>query len=210
MASLLITGASGGLGSVVTEYMRAHGWEAHTLDRVDGDLSSASDVVRMIAALPTNISAVVHLVGGIEAGKPLEESSLEDLQKMLSINVVPAFNVLREMIPRFKTFGSGSIVTIGAQSVEHPVANRAAYAASKAAVVALTQAVAEEGRPFGIRANSILPGTIRTPANLEWATGTMADDWILPEQIAETIHHLCSATCGISGAVIPMYAKGLF
>jgi len=207
---MLITGASGGLGSVVTDYMRAHAWTVFTIDRIDGDLSSASEVERIITAIPADVSAVVHLVGGITAGKPLEETSMKEFQDMVSMNVVPVFNVIRAMIPRFKAFGSGAIVTIGAQSVVHPVANRAAYTSSKAAVVALTQAVAEEGRPFSIRANCILPGTIRTPANLEWATGTTADDWILPEQIAETIHHLCSATCGISGAVIPMFAKGHF
>ncbi|MBC8125153.1 MAG: SDR family oxidoreductase [Candidatus Kapabacteria bacterium] len=210
MATMLITGAAGGLGSVVTEYMLEKEWTVFTLDREDGDISSSSDVERMMSTIPTDVSAVVHLVGGIVAGKPLEETTLVEFQNMVSINVAPAFNILRAMIPRFKALGSGAIVTIGAQSVVHPVANRAAYASSKAAVVALTQAVAEEGRLFSIRANCILPGTIRTPANLEWATGTMADNWILPEQIAETIHHLCLPTCGISGAVIPMYAREVF
>ena len=207
---MLITGASGGLGSVVTDYMRANAWTVFTIDRIDGDLSSALEAERMITAIPADVSAVVHLVGGITAGKPLEETSMKEFQDMVSMNVVPVFNVLRAMIPRFKALGYGAIVTIGAQSVVHPVANRAAYTSSKAAVVALTQAVAEEGRTFSIRANCILPGTIRTPANLDWATNTAADEWILPEQIAETIHHLCSATCGISGAVIPMFAKGQF
>lgn len=210
MNSVVVTGASGGLGRVVVDHMRHSGWTVHTLDRVDGDLSSESDVERMFRSIPRDANALVHLAGGIVAGKPLEEISLNELHEMFSVNMISAFNVMRGILPQFKENKGGSIITIGAQSFQHPVPHRAAYAASKSAVVSLTQSVAEEGRLYNIRSNCILPSIIRTAANLEWAQGDEADAWVTPEQIAETIEHLCSPSCAVSGAVIPMYGKGAF
>ncbi|MCX6139946.1 MAG: SDR family NAD(P)-dependent oxidoreductase [Candidatus Kapabacteria bacterium] len=210
MSSMVITGASGGLGRVVVTHMRSVGWTVYPLDRADGDLASESDVQRMFTKIPPDVSALVHLAGGIVAGKPLEEISLEELHTMFATNLVSTFNVMRNVLPLFKAHSGGSIVTIGAQAFHHPVPSRAAYAAAKSGVVSLTQSVAEEGRLHNIRANCILPSIIRTAANLEWAQGDEAEAWVTPEQIAETIAHLCSPACAINGAVIPIYGKGAF
>lgn len=98
-------------------------------------------------------------------------------------------------------------MTIGAQSVLHPVPNRAAYSAAKSAVVSLTQSVAEEGRAHGIRANCILPSIINTPANREWGSPEEIQKWVTPEAIARTIADLLAPTNDVNGAVIPMYGR---
>lgn len=210
MPTMLITGSSGGLGRVVANQARTAGWNVFAVNHEHGDLADESVLLRLVPEIPQDLSAVVHLVGGIIAGKPLDQTAPADLEHMFRLNVTTTFNVLRATIPILRSNGGGSIVTIGAQSVVHPVPNRSLYAASKSAVVSLTQSVAEEGRRDGIRSNCILPSVIRTEANLAWAEGTMADEWVTPEQIATTILHLCSPECGISGAAIPMFGRGPF
>jgi NAD(P)-dependent dehydrogenase (short-subunit alcohol dehydrogenase family) len=195
---------------VVANQARTAGWNVFAVNHEHGDLADESVLLRLVPEIPQDLSAVVHLVGGIIAGKPLDQTVPSDLEHMLRLNVTTTFNVLRATIPILRSNGGGSIVTIGAQSVVHPVPNRSLYAASKSAVVSLTQSVAEEGRSDGIRCNCILPSVIRTEANLAWAEGSMADEWVTPEQIASTILHLCSPECGISGAVIPMFGRGPF
>lgn len=210
MPTMLITGATGGLGIVVAEHARLAAWNVFAIGQEHGDLANDAVVQRLIPEIPQDLSAVVHLVGGIEAGKPLDQTTPSELEHMLHLNVTTTFNVLRATIPLLRSQGGGSIVTIGAQSVVHPVPNKSLYAASKAAVVSLARSVAEEGREYGIRSNCILPSVIRTEANLSWAEGSMADEWVTPEQIASTILHLCSHQCSINGAVIPMYGRGSF
>ncbi len=207
MSVVLLTGAKGNLGSVVSRVLAGRGWTVAGVDRADGDLRVATDVQRMVDAIDQPLTGIVHLAGGITAGKRIEEHTSDDLQHMLSLNLVTTFNVLQAGIPRLKQAGGGSIITIGAQSVLHPVPDRAAYSAAKAAVIALTQSVAEEGRAHGIRANVIVPSIIDTPANREWGSPEDIARWITPEAIARTIADLLEPTNGISGAVIPMYGQ---
>lgn len=204
MSHILVTGATGGLGSAVVSELQARGWQVHGVSGRDGDLSKPEQARNIVEGRGDTLSGVVHLVGGIVAGKPLEEQMVEDINLMFSLNTFSTFNVLRAAMPILKK-NRGSIVTIGAQAVIHPVANRAAYAASKAAVVALTQAIAEEGRPYGVRANVILPSIIRTQANLAWASPEESAGWPTPQDIARTIADLIDPTCAVSGAVIPMF-----
>ena len=77
---------------------------------------------------------VIHLAGGIRAGDSIAETSDEDVSWMMSLNVGSAFNLLRATIPVLAANGGGSIITIGARAVLQPTGNRAAYAASKAAL----------------------------------------------------------------------------
>ncbi|MGH2644490.1 MAG: SDR family oxidoreductase, partial [Chitinophagaceae bacterium] len=89
----------------------------------------------------------------------------------------------------------------------HVIAENAVYAASKAALIHLTLAAAEEGRPFHVRANVIAPAVIRTEANAKWAASTKElEKWTSPEDIAKTISWLISENGeSVTGTVIPMY-----
>jgi len=192
---------------VVSAHLSQQGWSVVAPHREDGDLSQIQEVQSIVDGIGQPLTGIVHLVGGIIAGSSIEETLPHDLQDMLTLNVTTTFNVLHAGIPRLKAAGGGSIVTIGAQSVLHPVANRAAYTAAKSAVVGLTKSVAEEGRDHGIRANCIIPSIIDTPANREWGSPEEIALWVTPEEIAHTIADLLAPTNGVSGAVIPMYGR---
>ncbi len=204
--SVLITGGNGGLGSVVSEQFQQRGWVVLAPNQDELNVLESKNVVSFFSALGGGINAVVHLVGGIVTASDVAEHTDQDYQKMVDLNLTSTFNVIRSAFSAMKS-GGGSIVTIGAQSVLHPVAGRALYSASKAAVVSLTQSVAEEGKPYSIRANCIIPSIIKTPSNVEWAENNQEEDWITPEEISQSIIQLSETSCGINGAVIPMFGK---
>ncbi len=226
MQTVLITGAAGGIGVDITDAFLLNGWHVLAVCRTDdqsahlrticanyndaltvctADLTQESAVAHCVESAPGNVRALVHLVGGFSGGKPIEETDSSVLEHMLSLHVRTTFLMMRGVLPVLKRSG-GSIVTIGAKAVLHPSANAAAYAAAKSAVASLTRSAAEEGKPYGVRANCILPGVIATRANLEWGSQDEAKQWTKPEDIASTALFLCSdAAAGISGALIPMF-----
>ncbi|MDZ4746084.1 MAG: SDR family NAD(P)-dependent oxidoreductase [bacterium] len=221
MSTVVVTGASGALGNVVVTHLLSTGWSviATILPTEDGkgleaqgaevrtvDLTDAEGTKATMHDLPPDTTGLVHLAGGIVAGKPTQETSATEVENMFMINTFTFFNIVRAVLPALQSSG-GSVVSIGTQSVLHPVSNRSAYVSSKAAVASLTLSIAEEGRSTGVRANCILPSIILTQANLEWAEGDEADNWVRPEEIASTIAHLLDPACNVSGALIPIYGK---
>lgn len=204
--SVVITGGNGQLGTVVSAQFRLNGWIVASPTQDELNVLESESVNNFFASQKTSVNAVVHLVGGIVTASNVAEHTDQDFQKMVNLNLTSTFNVIRAAFSAMKA-GGGSIVTVGAQSVLHPVAGRALYSASKAAVVSLTQSVAEEGKPYSIRANCIIPSIIKTPSNIEWAKNNQEEDWITPEEISQTIIHLSETSCGINGAIIPMFGK---
>jgi NAD(P)-dependent dehydrogenase (short-subunit alcohol dehydrogenase family) len=100
----------------------------------------------------------------------------------------------------------GRIVTVGSRGAVQPGAQLAAYCASKAGVVALTQAIAAETKGTNITANTVLPSTIDTPANRAAMGAENADQWVSPESLAGVICFLASEAAGdLRGAAIPVY-----
>ena len=219
MSTVLITGATGGLGSAVTKTFVENKWKVIATVNPTSDVFNDSPSIQYIKCDVTNhisveksferineLDAVVHLVGGIEAGTMIEDTTINVFEKMISLNLRSTFNLLHYAMPLLKK-NSGSVVTVGAKDVLHPAQKRSTYHASKAGVVALTLAAAEEGKAFGVRANVIIPSIIRTAANLEWATNGEEQKWLTPESISDTIYFLCSDNNStINGAVIPMLA----
>ncbi len=229
MQTALITGSTGGLGIYVTEKFLREGWRVHASvnsaegrdllkERFDSwledsltvcecDLSTEAGAREFAATAPATPDALINLVGGIRAGTLIDETSIESFDLMMSLNVRTTFLVIREVVSNMRRNG-GSIVTIGARAVEQPEPRKAAYAASKAAVAALTHAVTAEYKEHNIRANCILPGIIRTNANREWGADDEIEKWTPPEDIAAAVFSLCTeAGKGINGATIPMYGK---
>lgn len=100
------------------------------------------------------------------------------------------------------------LLTIGSRGAVEPVGSLAAYCASKAGVVALTKAIADETKDTNITANVVLPSVIDTEANRQ-AMGTEdVDKWVKPESLAEVICFLASeAAKDIRGAAIPVYGR---
>ena len=179
--SALITGGTGGLGSAVTGRFLDDGWrvvvpwvverELERVERRDGlelaqaDLSdpAAVDAVveRAAGERDAPLRAVVNLVGGYFAGPRVHETELEDFERQVALNLRPTFLVTRAALPHLVAAGGGAVVCMGTRAAVSPFKGAAAYAASKAAVIAFAQAVAVDYRDDGVRANALLPSVHR-------------------------------------------------
>lgn len=218
--NVLITGAGGGLGSATCRVFAENGANVIAVDRawretkpfatIAADLTTAEGCDGMIAQALGHgpIDALAHLVGGFSGGSPIAETSDQTWDLMMNINVRVAFNVIRATLKPMFLARRGRIVAIGSRAAVDPSPNLAAYAVSKAALVALVKNIAAEGKDSGITANVVLPSTIDTAANRKAMPQSDFSRWVAPESIAKLLVWLTSdAAADISGAVIPIYGR---
>lgn len=224
---ILITGARGGLGSVVTRACLEAGATVAGTSRsiadsdfphphfaaVPADLSDADAVARLVQTVVQRferIDSLIHVAGGFAGGSPIHETGEATWDGMMDLNARAAFHILRAVIPIMRKAGAGRIVAIGSRAGVQPAANIAAYSASKAALVSLLQTAALENRDACITANVILPGTIDTEANRKSDPTAGGSTWIAPQRLAALALFLLSdAAAQITGAAIPMYGAQL-
>jgi NAD(P)-dependent dehydrogenase (short-subunit alcohol dehydrogenase family) len=167
---------------------------AHAADLADADAAKAvADEV--IAATRDRFGGAVHAVicaaGGFGQTGPLDESDPAGWRRQLTINLDTAFGTTRAFLPAVRA-GKGSFVYFGSVAAL-PGGNpsgRAAYAAAKSGVLTLMNAVAREERPNGVRANAVVPTSVRTFANLE----AMGDGgpYVERESVADVVAFLAS------------------
>ncbi|MBX7224260.1 MAG: SDR family oxidoreductase [Blastocatellia bacterium] len=225
----LITGGTGGLGKAVTKAFLDRGdrvvatyrSEASrknfltgfspspanlTLKSVDlSDLSSVKSLILQAVTEFGTIDHVIHLAGGFAGGQNVETTTLETFDLMLALNLRSAFYLMKEVLPVLKRRNHGTIVTVASKGALHIGPGTGAYAASKAALIALTQTVAAETGKGGIRANVVAPGMIDTEANRQAMPDADRSGWTAPESIARTILFLSSKDSeGVNGSVISM------
>lgn len=216
---VVITGGAGGLGGAVVEAFRAAGAICHLPERspdaparpgvqvVPGiDLTSEAAVAAFYGGLPA-LWASVHLAGGYSGG-PFVATTLAALQRQLDLNLVTSFLCCREAVRRMGE-GGGRIVNVASRAALVPAGGAIAYAASKAAVVSLTQCLAEEVKARSILVNAVAPSTIDTPANRAAMPSVDPSVWPKPAELAEAILWLASPRNVVtSGAVVPVYGRG--
>jgi NAD(P)-dependent dehydrogenase (short-subunit alcohol dehydrogenase family) len=219
---VLVAGGTGALGqAVVTElldsgYGCAVTWvverereraEAEFGDRaalIHADLIDPAGAAEAVAAVD-ELEAVVDLVGGFAMGGRVHETDPADFERMLALNLKPAFNLARAAMPRMIERGEGAFVGVSAQSVLKPFAGAAGYITAKAAVLAFIRALDAEYKPDGIRCNAILPSVIDTPANREAMPDADHSKWVAPAAIAKVVRFLVSSESGpTTGAAIPV------
>lgn len=221
---VLITGASGVLGrSVVARFLDggervlavASGEaglaeltpmapsDALSVRRVD--LSSSEEVVRLFDEMESNSGipqSVVHLVGGFRWAR-LADTTDQDWNYLMKLNLETTFRVFRECARRFERVGRGTVVAVASPAALEGAAGVGAYAASKAGVVRLVESLAREIGPFGGRANAVLPGTMDTPANRADMPGADASKWVSTDAVAAVIHYLTTpAAAAVNGAAV--------
>jgi NAD(P)-dependent dehydrogenase (short-subunit alcohol dehydrogenase family) len=169
------------------------------------DLTKRADCEKMTALAVERfgrIDGVVNLVGGFRL-QDVSGDSLETWQAMLRLNGDTAFNISAAVLPALREAGFGRIVHVAANAAFKANRGQAAYAASKAAVLRLTEALAAENRKFGITANSIVPGIIDTPANRAAMPDADVGEWTSPSSIAKVIAFLVSEhSAAITGAAV--------
>lgn len=224
---VLITGGTGGLGLGVTPLVLAQGaavvvipyHNAQEVERlkerllpsdrdkiqfVSVDLTQESDVEAMINQME-RVDVLIHLVGGFSMGKT-HEYQFERWHNDFRLNLDTTFLVCKHSLRRMLETGYGRIVTVGSRGAIEPGGQLAAYCASKAGVVALTKAIADETKGTGITANVVLPSVIDTPANRQAMGAEHAGRWVKPESLGRVICFLASDAAGdMRGAAVPVY-----
>jgi len=152
---------------------------------------------------------VINAVGGYAGGPPLWETDTAVLDRMLAVNLRTGYTLLRAAIPALLKQGRGALVNVAAKAgLDHP-AGAAAYAASKAGAIAMTDSLAADLLGTGVRINSILPSIIDTAANRAAMPKADHAKWPKPQDIARVILFLCSNDAAvIHGAAIPVYGNG--
>jgi NAD(P)-dependent dehydrogenase (short-subunit alcohol dehydrogenase family) len=218
--NVLITGASGGLGTAVCQEFLASGAKVIGVNRgwktsppfatISADVSTGEGCESMVKQALEHgpLDALVHLVGGFAGGSGVAETGDETWDEMMNVNLRTAFCCIRAALKPMQAAGRGRIVAVGTRMAVEPSPNFAAYAVSKAALVALIKNVAAEGQKFAVTANVILPSTIDTPANRAAMPKADFTRWVKPDSIAKLLVYLVSdAAADTSGAVIPIYGR---
>ena len=228
--AILITGATGALGSAVTrDFAQTHarlvltarseqkleqlaaetGLPAERLLTVAADVTLADSVGSLVEAGLTRfgrIDALLNAAGGWRGGKPVGETGVEEWERTLALNLHSAFLLSRAVLPPMLEAGWGRIVHVSSKTAVAPRAKQAAYAVSKMGLITLTEVIAAEVKGSGVTANVILPSIIDTPANRASMPKADPRKWVPPERIAATMRFLCSdAAASINGARISIY-----
>lgn len=222
---IAVTGGTGALGQVVVARLLEAGATCHVPshrteiateadnDRLHVtagvDLTDEAAVKDFYATIP-ELWASVHLAGGFTMA-PLAETDRTDFLRMFETNTLTALLCCRVAASAMGETGQGGrIVNVAARPALEPRrgAKMVAYATSKAAVGALTQALANELKGERVLVNAIAPSTIDTPANRSAMPKADPAKWLSPAAAAEAILHLISpANMEISGAILPLYAR---
>lgn len=225
---IVVTGASGALGSAVVRAFLDAGAICHlpargqdepagfgaAADRVHAakgvDPTDEAAVGAFYAGLP-GLWASVHCIGGFFAA-PIADTSAADVQRLLSANFLSPLLCAREAARRMRREPAqgGRIVNVAARAgVEaRSSAGMAAYAASKAAVAALSEALGEELATEGILVNAVSPSLMDTPANRKSMPKADFSRWPRVEEVAATIVWLASPhNTLVRSGIVPVYGR---
>jgi NAD(P)-dependent dehydrogenase (short-subunit alcohol dehydrogenase family) len=226
----LVAGGTGGLGrpvslafleegaAVVVTYRKkdefvalqtAAGGYAARLEGQSVDATNEAAVralVDGIAASHGRLDILVNAIGGYSGGTPLWELETKTYEKMFALNLHAGYLLAQATVLVMLRQGSGAIVNVAAKAALDHAAGAAAYAASKAAALALIDSLAADVKGKGVRVNTILPSIIDTEANRRAMPKADFAKWPKPEDIARVILFLCSDEARVvHGAAIPVY-----
>lgn len=226
---VIVTGGTGALGSAVAQHVINHGGRVAipAMDDTDvtrsdvaghdraevvvaGDLADEANAVRFYNEHAVGLFASVHVAGGF-AYAPIADADAAIFEKQFRMNAMTCYNACRAAIRLMREAGNGGrIVNIAAKPALHPHegANMAAYTASKAAVVGLTGALAEEVKPDGIWVNAVVPSIMDTPTNRRDMPDADHAQWPSVADVAETACWLASPANTVTRAgLVPVYGK---
>ncbi len=220
---VVVTGALGALGKVVTETALARGAKVAGIDHAPSqmpatpnrlelggvDLSDplhAKKAVDAAAAHFGRLDALINIAGGF-VFETVAEGDTKSWQRMYALNVLTALNTSRAALAHLSASGAGRIVNIGAMGALQAGAGMGAYAASKAGVHRLTEALAAEWKGK-ITVNAVLPSIIDTEANRASMPKADFSKWVRPQELADVILFLASdAASAVTGALLPVAGR---
>jgi len=220
---IVVTGVSGALGAVVATSALALGacvagvdhaasQVAATSNRIElggVDLTDAAQARMAIDAAASHfgkLDALINIAGGF-AFEAIAEGDPKTWQRMYALNVLTALNASRSAIPHLVASGAGRIVNVGAMGALQAGSGMGAYAASKAGVHRLTEALAAEWKDK-ITVNAVLPSIIDTAANRASMPNADFGKWVTPRELANVILFLASdEASAITGALLPVSGR---
>jgi NAD(P)-dependent dehydrogenase (short-subunit alcohol dehydrogenase family) len=227
----LIAGGTGGLGRAVSLAFLEEGAEVVVTYRQEKEFSALKNdsgrysskltghqvdvtdepaVRRVVDAIAKagSLDILVNSVGAYAGGTKLWETEPKVFDAMLALNLRSGYVLSRAVVPAMLGQKTGAIVNIASKAAIDHAAGGAAYAASKAAALAMIDSLAEDLRGTGVRVNSVLPSIIDTSANRGAMPNADFAKWPKPEEIARVILFLCSTEAKvIHGAAIPVYGS---
>jgi NAD(P)-dependent dehydrogenase (short-subunit alcohol dehydrogenase family) len=229
---VLVAGGTGGLGRAVSlafldegarvvatyrnetefgELQKAAGVRASKLEGRAVDVTDEAAVAAMVdgvVAAHGRLDAMVNTVGGYAGGVKLWEMDGGVLERMLGLNLRAGYALARAAVKAMLSQKHGAIVNVSAKAAWDHGAGASAYAASKAAALAMIDSLAADVKGTGVRVNSVLPSIIDTEANRKAMPGADFAAWPKPEEIARVILFLCSDEARvIHGAAIPVFGE---
>ncbi|MDJ0922881.1 MAG: SDR family oxidoreductase [Henriciella sp.] len=220
---VIVTGASGALGQAVCEHLLGQGTSVIGIDLrapdepdsrfelqlSDVDLSDATSVQSAMDQITDGgapLTGLVNVAGGF-TWETIMDGSPESWDRMWTMNVKTALNMSRAAVPHLQDH-KGAIINIGAGAAAKAGLGMGAYTASKSGVARLTEALAEELKPRGIRVNAVLPSIIDTPANRADMPDAEFPAWVTAQELANAIGFLLSdAASGVTGALLPVSGR---
>ncbi|MDB5980329.1 MAG: DitG [Pseudomonas sp.] len=224
---IVVTGGFGVLGSTLGQQLLERGARIALLDRAERPSASPADSASLLSLGAVDLSAVesaqsalqqvaehfgridglVNVAGGF-AWETLEEGSLATWDRLYQMNLRTAVVASQAVLPHLTSLAGGRIVNIGAQASLKAGMGMGAYAASKAGVARLTEALAEELKDRHITVNAVLPSIIDTPANRTDMPDADFSRWVSPAQLAAVIAFLLSdAADAVTGACLPVSGR---
>lgn len=230
--TVLVAGGTGGLGQAVSlaflnEFARVivtyrHPEEFTALQNAAGtrtaslvghavdvtDETAVRQLVEKLLAADRRLDVLVNCVGGYTGGTPLWQAESKAFDQMFALNLRSGYVLAHAIVPVMLKQKSGAIVNVASRAALDHGAGLAAYAASKAAAVAMIDSLAADLMGKGVRANSVLPSIIDTEVNRKAMPNSDFTKWPKPEEIARVILFLCSDEAKlIHGAAIPVYGN---
>jgi NAD(P)-dependent dehydrogenase (short-subunit alcohol dehydrogenase family) len=182
--------------------------DALVLGEVDlASEEAAKQAMAKIAAKYGELSGLVNVAGDFRWGT-VQEGELDSWDYLFRVNLKTAATASKAALPLLTAQEAERIVNIGAGAANKAAAGMGPYAASKAAVARLTEALAEEFKESGLTVNAVLPSIIDTPRNRADIPGADVSRWVKPEAIAEVIAFLLSRRAdAVTGALIPVFGR---
>lgn len=219
--TIVITGATGALGSLIAKTFAARGDSLALLDNDSNKLDSLARELNLpserlftaivdlrdgkavhstgeaVSARFGSVHGLIHLVGGWLGGKTIPETSMDDFNSMFGQHVQTTFHLFRSFMPLLAKSGWGRVVTVSPSTVPNPLAKRGVYTAAKAAQENLMLTLAAELKESSVTANIIQVRAIDVDKK---GTGTTPD-----EIVAAMVYLFSEEASKITGARIPLY-----
>jgi 3-oxoacyl-[acyl-carrier protein] reductase len=190
----LVTGVASGIGRSVSESLRNRGDAVFGVDyqagdgRLQADLSVPSERERVVKSALEELGAIDVLVNvaGIYRSTPFSDSSLKDWQSVWAVNLEAPIDLMSQVFDSMKSQGFGRVVNITSVHAKFSRQDALAYDVGKAGLEAATRSFALAGAEFGILANAVAPGFVRTQMSLDENGIDEADTEEFRQQYVET------------------------